>query len=66
MKEYLPAGTTFVEGSVNSQASHHYTVEDGVLTLYFTPDQHPNVVYEVYGYLPRPVPRPAPEPVQRV
>jgi uncharacterized protein YfaS (alpha-2-macroglobulin family)/TolA-binding protein len=51
LKEYLPAGTTLVEGSVNSQASH-YTVEDGVLTLYFTPDQYPNVVYEVYGYLP--------------
>ena len=51
LKEYLPAGTTLVEGSVNSQASH-YTVEDGVLTLYFTPDQQPGVVYEVYGYLP--------------
>ncbi len=51
LKEYLPAGTTLVEGSVSSQAGH-YTVEDGVLTLYFTPDQHPGVVYEVYGYLP--------------
>jgi uncharacterized protein YfaS (alpha-2-macroglobulin family)/tetratricopeptide (TPR) repeat protein len=51
LKEYLPAGTTLVEGSVNSQAGH-YTVEDGVLTLYFAPDQHPGVVYEVYGYLP--------------
>ena len=51
LTEYLPAGTTLVEGSVNSQASH-YTVEDGVLTLYFTPDQQPGVVYEVYGYLP--------------
>ncbi len=29
MREYLPAGTTFVEGSITSQASH-YTVEDGV------------------------------------
>ncbi len=51
MKEYLPAGTTLVEGSVRSQASH-YTVEDGELTLYFTPDQSPDVVYEVHGFLP--------------
>ena len=39
LKEYLPAGTTLVEGSVRSQAGH-YTVEDGVLTAYFTPDQN--------------------------
>ena len=51
MKEYLPAGTTLVEGSVNSPASH-FTVEDGVLTFYFTPDQYPSVTYEVFGYLP--------------
>ena len=51
MKEYLPAGTTLVEGSVRTQASYH-TVEDGVLTAYFTPDQTLGIIYDVYGYLP--------------
>jgi len=51
LEEHLPAGTTLVEGSVRSQASHQ-TFADGVLTLYFAPDQAPDLVYDVFGYLP--------------
>ncbi len=51
MKEYLPAGVTLVEGSVRTAASY-YTVEDGVLTAYFTPDQNLGIIYDAYGYLP--------------
>ncbi|HWE36329.1 MAG TPA: hypothetical protein VG406_07125, partial [Isosphaeraceae bacterium] len=51
LEEHLPAGTTLVEGSVRSQANHH-TYADGVLTLYFAPDQSPGCVYDVFGYLP--------------
>jgi uncharacterized protein YfaS (alpha-2-macroglobulin family)/TolA-binding protein len=52
LEEHLPAGTTLVDGSVQSQASHH-ELADGVLTFYFTPDQYPgNIRYDVYGYLP--------------
>ena len=50
----------------SARQASHYTVDDGVLTFYFTPDQHPSVVYEVYGYLPGAVPRPAAEPLQRL
>ncbi len=51
LEEHLPAGTTLVEGSIRSQAGHH-TYADGVLTLYFAPDQWPGCVYDVFGYLP--------------
>jgi tetratricopeptide (TPR) repeat protein len=52
LEEHLPAGTTLVEGSVQSQASH-YELADGVLTFYFAPNQYPGGVrYDVYGYLP--------------
>ena len=51
MKDYLPAGTTLVEGSVRTEASS-FTVEDGVLTAYFTPDQNLGIIYDVFGYLP--------------
>jgi TolA-binding protein len=50
LEEYLPAGTSLVEGSVVSQASR-YEVRDGVLRLYFAPDQWPGVRYEVFGRL---------------
>jgi TolA-binding protein len=52
LKETLPAGTTLVEGSVQSQASH-FELADGVLTFYFAPDRQPGGVrYDVFGYLP--------------
>jgi TolA-binding protein len=51
VREFLPAGTTLVEGSVRTEAAHH-TLEDGVLTAYFTPDQNLGIIYDVYGYLP--------------
>ena len=52
LQDFLPAGATLVEGSVQSQAAHHELV-DGVLTFYFAPGQaHDNVRYEVFGALP--------------
>ncbi|HEX4753996.1 MAG TPA: MG2 domain-containing protein, partial [Solirubrobacterales bacterium] len=51
LQEYLPAGTTLVEGSVHSSATHS-TYGDGVLTLYFAPDQWPGCTYQVFGHLP--------------
>ena len=52
LQEFLPAGATLVEGSVQSQAAHH-ELADGVLTFYFAPGQpHDNVSYEVFGALP--------------
>ncbi|HWE40679.1 MAG TPA: alpha-2-macroglobulin family protein, partial [Isosphaeraceae bacterium] len=52
VEEHLPAGTTLIEGSVQSQAVAH-SLADGVLTLYFAPDQYPGrILYDVYGYLP--------------
>ncbi len=52
IEERLPAGTTLIEGSVNTTATS-YDLADGVLTLYFAPDQQPySTSYEVYGYLP--------------
>ncbi len=48
----MPAGTTLIEGSVQTTASS-YTLADGVLTFYFHPDQNPgDIYYDVYGYLP--------------
>ncbi len=52
VEEYLPAGTTLIEGSVQTSASS-FTLADGVLTFYFHPDQNPGgIQYDVYGYLP--------------
>ena len=52
VEEHLPAGTTLIEGSVQTSASS-YTLADGVLTFYFAPDQNPGgIQYDVYGYLP--------------
>jgi len=52
VEEHLPAGATLIEGSVQTQAGSH-TLADGVLTLYFAPDQWPGqTTYDVHGYLP--------------
>ncbi len=52
LEEHIPAGSTFVEGTVQTSAAH-YELNDGVLTFYFNPDQWPGTVaYDVYGYLP--------------
>ena len=52
VEEHLPAGTTLIEGSVQTSASS-FTLADGVLTFYFHPDQNPGgIQYDVYGYLP--------------
>ncbi|MGC8643226.1 MAG: tetratricopeptide repeat protein, partial [Isosphaeraceae bacterium] len=52
VREHLPAGTTLIEGSVQTSASS-YTLADGVLTFYFAPDQNPgDIHYDVHGYLP--------------
>ncbi|GIW86820.1 MAG: hypothetical protein KatS3mg108_1144 [Isosphaeraceae bacterium] len=50
LEEYLPAGAKLIEGSVVTQASH-YEVRDGVLRLYFAPDQWPGCTYQIYGQL---------------
>ncbi len=52
VEEHLPAGATLIEGSLQTSAASS-TVADGVLTLYFGPDQWPGrTTYEVFGYLP--------------
>ncbi|WP_406697489.1 MG2 domain-containing protein [Singulisphaera sp. Ch08] len=52
VEEHLPAGTTLIDGSVESQAGS-YTLTDDVLTFYFAPNQWPGAIqYDVYGYLP--------------
>ncbi|MFO0889672.1 MAG: tetratricopeptide repeat protein [Isosphaeraceae bacterium] len=52
VEEPLPAGTTLIEGSVETSASS-YTLADGVLTFYFAPGQNPGgIQYDVHGYLP--------------
>jgi uncharacterized protein YfaS (alpha-2-macroglobulin family)/tetratricopeptide (TPR) repeat protein len=52
LESHLPAGTTLVEGSVQSAASR-YEVGDGVITFFFAPDQDPwQTYYDVHGYLP--------------
>ncbi len=52
VQEHLPAGTTLIEGSVNTSASS-FELADGVLTLYFPPDVNPGTTtYDLYGYLP--------------
>ncbi len=52
IEEHLPAGATLIDGSLQTSAVSH-TLADGVLTLYFSPDQWPGrTSYEVFGYLP--------------
>jgi tetratricopeptide (TPR) repeat protein len=52
VQDRLPAGTTLIEGSVNTQATS-YELANGVLTLYFPPGVNPGTTtYDVYGYLP--------------
>jgi uncharacterized protein YfaS (alpha-2-macroglobulin family)/tetratricopeptide (TPR) repeat protein len=52
VEEHLPAGTTLIEGSVETSASS-YTLADGVLTFYFPPGTNPGgIQYDVHGYLP--------------
>jgi alpha-2-macroglobulin len=52
VEEHLPAGTTLIEGSVNTSATS-YNLADGVLTFYFAPNQNlGTTTYDVYGYLP--------------
>ncbi len=52
VEETLPAGTTLIEGSLQSNAVNS-TLADGVLTLYFAPGSHPGTIrYDVFGYLP--------------
>ncbi len=52
VEEYLPAGTTLIDGSVATTATT-YELADGVLSFYFAPGQPVrNMSYDVYGYLP--------------
>jgi uncharacterized protein YfaS (alpha-2-macroglobulin family)/TolA-binding protein len=52
VEETLPAGTTLIDGSLQSGASS-FTVVDGLLTLYFGPDRPlGRIEYDVAGYLP--------------
>ena len=52
VEESLPAGTTLIEGSVQSSATS-YDVSDNTITFYFAADQYPNQIqYDVFGYLP--------------
>ncbi len=52
IEETLPAGTTMIDGSLQSSAINS-TLVDGVLTLYFAPGSYPGTIrYDVFGYLP--------------
>ncbi len=52
VEEQIPAGTTLIDGSVSTNATS-FELADGVLTLYFAPDQNPDLIsYDVFGYLP--------------
>ncbi len=52
IEETLPAGTTLIEGSVQTTASS-FSLADGVLSFYFAPDDGLGPIrYEVSGYLP--------------
>ena len=52
VQEYLPAGTTLIEGSLSTQASS-FELADGMLTLYFPPGIQPGTTtYDVFGYIP--------------
>ncbi|WP_152052024.1 MG2 domain-containing protein [Tautonia marina] len=51
IEEPLPAGVMLVEDSIQTSASH-YEVNDGLLTLFFAPDQYPGTTsYDVFGNL---------------
>jgi len=52
VEETLPAGTTLVDGSVQTSAGS-YTLADGMLTFAFSPDNGlATIQYELAGYLP--------------
>ncbi len=52
VEETLPAGTTLIEGSVQTTASS-FSLADDVLTFYFAPENGLGQIrYEVSGYLP--------------
>ena len=52
VEETLPAGTTLVEGSIQTNAGS-YTLGDGVINFAFAPENgSPRIHYEVAGYLP--------------
>jgi len=52
VEETLPAGTTLIEGSVQTTASSFHLADD-VLSFYFAPeDGLGRIVYDVAGYLP--------------
>jgi len=52
IEETLPAGTTLIEGSVQTTASSYELVDD-VLTFYFAPENGlGRIEYDVSGYLP--------------
>ena len=51
-EETLPAGTTLVEGSIQTNAGS-YTLGDGVINFAFAPENGwPHIHYEAAGYLP--------------
>jgi alpha-2-macroglobulin len=52
VEETLPAGSTLIEGSVQTSAGS-FTLADNVLTFYFSPENGVGMIqYEVSGYLP--------------
>ena len=52
VEETLPAGTTLVDGSIQTNAGS-YTLGDGVIHFAFAPENGvPQIHYEVAGYLP--------------
>jgi uncharacterized protein YfaS (alpha-2-macroglobulin family)/TolA-binding protein len=52
LEDTLPAGTTLVEGSVQTTAAH-FEVDDGAIRFYFAPDQEPGQTsYDAFGTLP--------------
>jgi uncharacterized protein YfaS (alpha-2-macroglobulin family)/tetratricopeptide (TPR) repeat protein len=51
LEDTVPAGTTLVEGSVQANGAH-YELIDGLLRVYFAPDQEPSLSYDVFGTLP--------------
>ena len=59
VEEHLPAGTTLIEGSVQTSASS-YTLADGVLTFYFAPIRTRRNSVRRLRLSARPVSRPCP------
>ena len=52
LEDHIPAGSTLVEGSVQTSASH-FEVDDNVIRFYFAPEQELyQTFYDVHGYLP--------------